>query len=177
MKIINNITLQANESTPTLAIDIAKDIIYVATAGYDKIFKFSSDLKHLGIAVLPNELRLVSSLYFINDTLYIVTSEPNAAIGRIIENNFCDIYCSDFGYCNNSRCLCIKDYDKDPINHKFVCVPTHYIRDQDTIIYEQELAASFGILFGFAIIACIAGWFLYAKSKSDHSKYKPLNLN
>jgi hypothetical protein len=166
---IDSLVLLANESTPVLALDAAKDIVYVATAGFDKIYKYSN-LRTLGIAVLPSVLKSVSSMYYVNGTIYIVTFEPNAEIGRISEKNFCDNYCSIHGYCNAGVCACIKDYDKDPVKQTFVCAPTHYIQNQYVVQSEQGAAAAFGVLFVISIIAGVLGWFLWFRGQSSFSK-------
>jgi len=161
MKKVETFPLQANESTPILAIDVARDIVYVATSGFDKIYKITGgNLKEVGVAVLPQLLKIVSAMYYVNDTLYIVTYEPYAEIGRIPDRNFCPAYCSDFGYCNAGACACIPDYSRDPLRmSQFICVPTRYVKNIETVLSEQGTAAAFGVLFVLAIIAAVIGWF------------------
>jgi len=163
------LVLQANESTPVIALDTVNDIVYVATSGFDKIYKYSN-LRNMGIAVLPPALKSVSSMYYINGTIYIVTFEPNAVIGRISEKNFCNTFCSTHGYCNAGTCACIKDYDKDPVRQNFICAPTHYIQNQYVVQSEQGAAAAFGVLFVISLIAGVLGWFLWFRGQSSFSK-------
>jgi len=167
MKRIETFTLQANESTPILALDADSDVVYVATAGFDKIYKFSSSLKNIGIAVLPSVLKPVDSMYFVNGSLYMVTYEPNAELGRISDQNFCLSFCSRFGYCKAGTCACIPDYDKDPrVRDEFSCAPTHFVKDFNTIKSEEGAAAAFGVLFVISIIAGVIGWFLWFRGQS-----------
>jgi len=168
MQRTDTLVLQANESTPVLALDSVKDIVYIATAGFDKIYKFSN-LKSVGVAVLPLSLKSVSSMYYVNGTIYIVTYEPNAEIGRISELNFCPTYCSMHGYCNAGTCTCLKDYDRDPIRQEFVCAPTHYVQNEYIVQSEQGAAAAFGVLFVISIIAGVLGWFLWFRGSQGFS--------
>jgi hypothetical protein len=165
MTLVDSLVLLANESTPVLALDSDKDIVYVATAGFDKIYKYSN-LKIIGIAVLPAYLKPTSSMYYVNGTIYIVTFEPNAEIGRISENNFCSSFCSTHGYCNAGACACINNYEKDPIRKDFICAPSHYIQNQYVVQSEQGAAAAFGVLFVISLIAGVLGWFLWFRGQS-----------
>jgi len=131
-----------------------------------KIYKVSNKLRELGIAVLPDVLRPVSSMYFINNTIYMVTYEPNAELGRLPDLNFCPIYCSKYGYCAAGTCLCIKDFDKDPLRTDFQCAPSHYVQNEYTVQSEQGAAAAFGVLFVISIIAGVLGWFLWFRGQS-----------
>jgi len=171
MKKTRQYNLQANESTPILALDASKDNIFIATAGFDRIYKFSTDFKVLGIAVLPSILKPVSSMYYMNGLVYMVTNEPNAKIGRISELNFCESYCSDFGYCDGStlKCACVPDYERDKVKTEFVCAPSHYVQNQDTVRNEQGTAAAFGVLFVIALIGGVVGWFLWFRGQSNKS--------
>jgi len=171
MRVMASIPLQANESTPILALDHSSDTVYIATAGFNKIYKYSSDLKLQGVAVLPDMLKQVSSMYFTGGFLYMVTSEPNANLGRISEKNFCSTFCGIYAYCEGStkECVCIQDYVKNPRNPT-ECAPTHYVQNELIVISEQTTAAAFGVLFAFAIIAGIAGWFLWFRVQSTYER-------
>jgi hypothetical protein len=164
------VPIRDNEATPILASDPVTNTIYVATAGFSEIVKYSEqDLSLLGVAVLPPQLKFVSSMVFINQTLYMVTNEPDAEIGRISEKNFCLVFCGTYGYCDGvkSECACIPDYEKDPkITDRFVCSPSHYIKYQTNLEQEQGTAAAFGVLFAFAVVAGVAGWFLWYRGRN-----------
>jgi len=170
MRVINTVQLTANESTPILALDHGTDTIYIATAGFNNILKYSTDLKIQGIAVLPDMLKQVSSMYYNVGFLYMVTSEPNAVLGRITDINFCPTFCGIYAYCEGTTksCVCIQDYVKNPRNPA-ECAPFHYVQNELIVISEQTTAAAFGVLFAFAIIAGIAGWFLWFRVQSTYS--------
>jgi len=164
------VILTANESTPILAIEPSFSNVYVATSGFDRIYKYSAvTLAISGVAVLPPPLKPVSSMYSLGGFLYLVTSEPNAVIGRISENNFCDSFCSRHGYCDGSAktCACIDDYAKDTaFPTQFICAPKHYIQQQETLKSEKGAATAFGVMFGLATLAGIFGWFLWFRGQS-----------
>jgi hypothetical protein len=164
MKLGSGKKLNANESLPTLSIDTKNNHVYLATAGFNKIYKFNTDLTQVGIAVLPYALSSVSSMVIVNESLYIVTSEPNAQVGRIPIGYFCDRFCGEHSFCDGkNNCVCVKDYEKDPAGQ---CLPKHIVQYQDIISTEKGTAAAFGVLFAFAVIAGIAGWFLWFRRSS-----------
>jgi len=97
-----------------------------------------------------------------------VTNEPNTEIGRLSKDNFCNDFCSAYGYCDGAKneCACIPNYAKDPsVSDKFVCAPTHIIDYQTQLVTETAAAAAFGVLFAIAMIAGIAGWFLWYRGR------------
>jgi len=159
------VKINDNEATPIITIDQSTGNIYSATAGFGEVWKYSSDLSVLGVAVLPHKLTSVSSLYF-NQTLYMVTNDADTNIGRISQDNFCNDYCSEYGYCNGAtkQCACIPDYQMDM--QLKVCVPSHVADYIVQIAQEQGAAAAFGTLFALAVIAGIAGWFLWFRGRN-----------
>jgi len=164
----NSLSLRDNEATPILTIDQTTGNIYVAASGFGQVVKFSNILEYLGMAVLPHQLLSVSSMYFVNKTLYVITNDADTEIGRISQDNFCIEYCSEYGYCNGATrsCACIDEYERDPLIPGFVCSPSHVVKYQDQIRQEQGAAAAFGVLFAFAVIAGVAGWFLWFRGRN-----------
>jgi len=57
------------------------------------------------------------------------------------------------------------------VGRTFVCSPKHIIVYQETINAERAAAAAFGVLFAFAIIAGVAGWFMWFRRQT----YQPIN--
>jgi len=169
----DGVKLAANESTPVLTFDNSSGNLFVATSGFNKIYRYDAALNQNGIAVLPSALKAVATMLVNNNFLYLVTYEPNAQLGRISTSNFCKQYCSDYGYCNGgTNCACIKGYEQDTaIKTSFVCAPSHIIQYQNTIIAERGAAAAFGILFAVAIIVGVLGWFMWFKRQT----YQPIN--
>jgi len=164
-------TLRYNEALPILAQNpwgAITGYVYVAFSGFSEVIRYSKDLEISGIAVLPPQLKAVSSILFTNDSLYMVTNEPNTEIGRLSKDNFCNDFCSAYGYCDGAKneCACIPNYAKDPsVSDKFVCAPTHIIDYQTQLVTETAAAAAFGVLFAIAMIAGIAGWFLWYRGR------------
>jgi len=150
-------------------LTIDNSFVYIATQGFNVIIKYTKDLTTMLIAVLPPQLKTVSSMLVYNQYLYIATSEPNAQFGRISVNNFCTTFCSENGYCDGKShtCKCNSGYDKDPLADKFTCAPKHIVQYQNTIIAERGTAAAFGVLFALSIIAAVAGWFLWFRRQNS----------
>jgi len=163
------VTNSPNETNLIMALDSTS--LYVATSGFNQIFKYTKDLKTPTIAVLPTPLMHVSSMSVIEKYLYITTSQPNAQFGRISINNFCTSYCSDYGYCDGTKhaCACVTGYAKDPLaqDNQYICLPTHIVEYQNTIISERGTAAAFGVLFALSIIAAVAGWFMWFRRQNQ----------
>jgi hypothetical protein len=173
-KSVDGLKLNSNESTPILTFDNTTGSLFVATSGFNKIYRYDANLKQTGVAVLPYPLKSVASMIVTQGYIYLATYEPNAQLGRISTSNFCDSFCSDYGYCDGANgrvCACIAGYSKDPeVKDSYVCSPTHIIEYQNTIIAERGAAATFGVLFAFAIIVGVIGWFMWFKRQS----YQPI---
>jgi len=163
--------LRYNEALPILALNpwgAITGFVYVAFSGFSEIVRYSKDLQISGIAVLPPQLKAVSSILFTNESLYMVTNEPNTEIGRISKDNFCNDFCSIYGYCDGAKqeCACIPDYEKDPsVTDYFVCAPSRIINEQIQIETERGAVIAFGVLFAIAVLAGVAGWFLWYKGR------------
>jgi len=162
--------LNSNETIPVLAVDSEKNILYIATTDSDKIYKVDgADIKkNLGIATLPAPLKQVSSMLVNGDYLYMVTWEANAQAGRIsTTKSFCTEICGTNGYCVSTpapQCFCSPGFSRDPATPFFNCITSHEHDIYQTVLVDRSLSITLGILFGLALVAAIAGWFLWWKS-------------
>jgi len=163
--------LNSNETIPVLTVDSSKDILYISTTDSDKIYKINgSNIKQdLGIATLPAPLSQVSSVLINGDYLYMVTWEANAQAGRVpISQSFCSKTCGSFGYCVAKpveQCFCSQGYARDPSKPAFSCITAHELDIIKTVDIDRSLSVTLGVLFALALIAAIAGWFMWWRNR------------
>jgi len=169
--------LTHNDTNPILTYDANTDSLLFSSSDFDHIYKIPGskiDTPNPPIATLPPKLKSVSSSIVINDFLYLVTFEPDAQLGRIqISTLFCNKFCGTHGYCSGQNlCLCAQGYafNATTVGNN-TCVPKHEVDIVTNIINERGVAIALGILFFIALIAAVAGWVMWWRSrKSQYSQ-------
>jgi len=171
--------LAHNDTNPILAYDKITDSLLFSSSDFDHIYKIPAnkiDTPNPPIATLPLKLKSVSSSIVLDDFLYLVTFEADAQIGRIqISNHFCNRFCGTYGFCSGQElCLCAPGYafNSTVPGANSTCVPKHEVDIINNIINERGVAIALGILFFIALIAAIAGWVMWWRSRS--MQYTPV---
>jgi len=172
--------LGRNDTNPILTFDKNTDQLFFSSSDFDHIYKIPSDsfnTPNPPIATLPPKLKSVSSTIVVDDFLYLVTFEADAQVGRIRTTNFCAKFCGSHGYCSGQNlCLCANGYafnNTQTTTNSTDCIPKHEVDIVTNIINERGVAIALGILFFIALIAAVAGWIMWWRSRtSQYSSMK-----
>jgi len=167
--------LAVNETSPVFAIDEVSNILYIATAGFDRIYQWqdvNGVFKELGTATLPSRISLISSMVYQDEFLYMVTDEPNAQIARISLIRFCDIFCGPLAYCIAQDtsvpgiCSCTEGYELPPgIFDTVMCLPHRDVNVITNMINQETGAYVFLVLFLITLIIGIIGWGMWWRAR------------
>jgi len=165
-----------NDTNPILSFDFNTDNLLFTSSDFDHIYKIPAakiDTPNPPIATLPQKIKAVSSTFVHGDFLYLVTFEADAQLARIqISKHFCTSFCGTYGYCDSqpNNCRCSQGYDfnvtQSPDDPK-VCIPKHEVDVITNIVTERGAAIALGILFFVALIAAIAGWVMWWRSRQS----------
>jgi len=115
-------------------------------------------------AVLDPSINQVSSVIFYSTWLFYTTYEPDAKLVRLFRANFCEHYCGDFGYCLQGHCYCRDGYQL-PSQIDQGCLPKELIVAELNRQNSTNATVALGILFGFALLIAVLGWFLWWRRK------------
>jgi len=172
----NSKTLALNETVPVFAIDEVGDRIFIATSGFDRIYQWkdiNEEFTQTNVATLPYKLSQISSMMWVEDSLYLVTDEPDALIGRISIERFCTDFCGTNAYCiqadNNvpGICTCIENFALPPdVYDTNQCVPKREVEVKVNMIDEETAAYVFLALFVVTLIIGIIGWVMWWRSRN-----------
>jgi len=144
--------------------------IFVIASGANKIKRVivQNDLiLSVSTAVLTPSINRISAAYYWRPFLYFTTHEPDAKIVRITKSNFCDVFCGDNGFCDTGVCKCQPGYTIDPTSPQSPCKPINEVKTEIQERQSEGAAAALGVLFAFALLAAIAGWFLWWKGRNQ----------
>jgi len=172
----NSKKLELNETVPVFAIDEEGDRLFIATSGFDRIYQWkdvNGVFAETNVATLPYKLSQISSMMWVYDSLYFVTDEPDALIGRISGERFCTNFCGTNAYCiqadNNvpGICTCIENYALPPdVYDTNQCVPKREVEVKVNMIDEETAAYVFLALFVVTLIIGIIGWVMWWRSRN-----------
>jgi len=105
-------------------------------------------LSNKGMAVIPDNLNLISTVAYYDPYIYIGTYEADAKLARLHMNNFCTEYCTVNGFCDNGACTCNAGYVKGP----GVCAmapTTNIVREETGLAIALSFFVITTVVFGF----------------------------
>jgi hypothetical protein len=158
------ILLQTNETDPrALALD--GNNLYVGLRGGPHIIKIDiASFAVVGYIRLPLFLYSIETATAYNGMVYFATNEPHGKILRVNEYDFCHSPCPMNSYCESpDTCLCMSGYKVSSDKQSCELV----ITTVSETVYEKEKGAAIamGILWAVTLIAAVAGWVLWYRSK------------
>jgi len=157
-----------------------EDWLFVLASGANAIYRIVLNSNTAptisGYASLPQILSRVSSAVYVAPYIYFTTYEPKADVARIHFSSFCPYYCGNYSWCNNGVCDCEPQYSPTYYANRTqsACIPTVL---HQGIVTEKEssgAASIMGVLFAFALVMAIAGWYNYYSVKNSRSSYSTL---
>jgi len=166
------------EAENLLVLGVEKDptkttrFIFIVASGANKVQRLTiannNTFNTLTAAALSPLFNRISSAWYFRPSLYFTTYEPDAKLGRITKSNFCKDWCGDYGYCTNGYCSCREGYTFDGTDVTNLCVPESLVNEQEKEKETQGAAATLGVLFAFSLLAAIAGWVMWWRTRKLH---------
>eukprot|EP01125_Pyxidicula_operculata_P018783 TRINITY_DN6718_c0_g1_i1.p1 TRINITY_DN6718_c0_g1~~TRINITY_DN6718_c0_g1_i1.p1 ORF type:complete len:503 (+),score=84.27 TRINITY_DN6718_c0_g1_i1:41-1549(+) len=158
-----------------IGVEDSKTYLFVAAAGSSRIYKFlrnDTGFSYQTTAFIDGSINQISSAVYIQPHLYYTTYEPDAKIVRIHKNNFCSLYCGQYGYCNLGSCYCKPGYSQDLVNPNtdgtFTCKLSDVVRTEIRELQDQGAIAALSVLFTFSLLSASAGWYLWWKQRQGY---------
>jgi len=150
--------------------------LFVVASGSDRILRYNIDANNTiearAQAVLTPDINQISSAIYFYPFIYYITYEPDAKLVRIPKTSFCSTWCGTNGYCNLGYCVCQNGYTADT---DLVCKPTDYVNVERQEKQSEGAAAALGVCFAFALVAAIAGWYLWWRGRKSGVESRPLS--
>jgi len=164
------------ETILVLGSDIDSDkvsrYIFIIASGANKVQRMTiannNTFNTLTVAALSPSFNRISSAWYYRPSLYFTTYEPDSKVGRIPKANFCRDWCGDYGYCTNGYCSCRVGYTFDGTDPTNLCVPSSVASEEGKEKASQDEAATLGVLFALSLLAAIAGWTMWWRTRSLH---------
>lgn len=157
------ITLQEYQSNP-VALTFHNGFLYVGFNGGPALLKY--DRSNGGMtqySTVPTYLRAVQAVHARHSSLYFVTYDQFAKVGKASESHFCLYMCDrKFGYCENRECKCVNGTTLNADGKTCDLTPVE-IHDKGVASHAGEIAL--GLLFVVTFIAGAVGWFLLWRSR------------
>jgi len=171
-----DLNLEESETVLTLGTETINSreytYLFVIASGSNKILRLLFDGAQYisnATAVLDSTINQISSSSYYKPWLYFSTYEPDAKIVRIADNNFCETWCQDVGYCKGGLCYCRPGYQVDHLHPSFGCRPTPIVEAEEAENSSEKASLALGILFGITVVVAIAGWTSWWRVKAKKS--------
>jgi len=104
----------------------------------------------------------------IGSYIYFTTFRPDASIARLHSiSSFCQRFCGAIAYCNNNKCECQTPFVKFELPDGTIrCLNPTEQKIIDKEVANEAAAITFGVFWVFALVAALAGWYMWWKGKA-----------
>jgi len=167
-----NLTDMERDTDLILVLAKSTTIAYLVVigSGSDRVERYTiangNDLIDKSATLLEDEVdRAYSALYY-DPYIYMATYEPDGKLARLNINNFCSLWCSSHGYCQEASCVCKTGYTNDATQG---CIASTETTEPASI---DVRVVSLAIVSGVAIVIAIIGWILWFKNKGSYQQIK-----
>jgi len=166
------VTLPTNFSNPkAMAVDTDSGSLYVAPNGGSAIVRISlNNFLITGYQNLPEYLHRTWLAGEGGEHVYFATNEQHSKVFRVNKTDFCEKPCPYWGYCTNGKCVCGEFFAM----LDGYCQPKSYVQERNIYHRVHGGETALGILFMFAVIAAVAGWFMFWRTRRHTVSYQPV---